>query len=304
MAAFMSPGSAEAVQGTPSTPDAIPSEQEDSAQLLRDEAESPVSPAKIAARSESLRMALAIDMEAIPNALLREELEVLTAAFGPPTEDRDILASWLMRGGLVTATGEGLSGIYNPLADAWLLMGWRKIGGSARLVWAALTKGHMLRPANQPDWVESGGPLDDELFRVSRQSLSSLASVPDELGTDGLVELVERFRGAEGGMVLDRARAMAGALAGWASANTNLLKHVNAEALSCSCRALRALPMRTRETLSPLAVLSGPEGEVLVLQSALEPKTMVLASIQKEKRKRPDFLALNLAANQVGRDEQ
>lgn len=295
---------AHAAQDSPPRVSSVHSEAEDSDRARRTSGENPVAPDRIAARSESLRSALALEMGLIQEELSREELAILTAAFGPPTEDRDIIASWLMRGGLTTATDQGLSGIYNPLADAWLLMGWRTVGGSPRLVWAALAKGHMLRPADQPDWVESDGLLDDELSRISRQSLNSLSSVPDQLGTDGLVELVERFRGAEGKVVFDRARAMVGALAGWSSANTNLLKRVNAEVVSCSCRALRALPMRIRETLSPLALLSGPEGEILVLQSALDPQRMVLASAQGRERRRPDFLTLDLTASETGRDEQ
>ena len=66
--------------------------------------------AAAAARSERIRAVLAVAMNEAPALLAREEWRALTTALGPPTEDRDILLNYLMRGGSVAVAGPELTG--------------------------------------------------------------------------------------------------------------------------------------------------------------------------------------------------
>jgi hypothetical protein len=98
-----------------------------------------------AARSERIRAVLAVAQDRSFEELTSSELRALTAAFGPPSEDRDILISWLARGGEVVAANAELTGIYNPHADGWLLLRWHHVGGAPRLATAMLASGALLR---------------------------------------------------------------------------------------------------------------------------------------------------------------
>jgi len=252
-----------------------------------------VAPARIAAQTEFLRALLAVDMANASRAIPADDLRIVSAAFGPPAQDRDILVNWLMRGGQAFATREGLSGIYNPLADAWLLLGWRPVGADARLVWAALVEGEVLREAGQPDWSEGQGALGNELERAADQSSAAFLAIPETLGTGGLVELVETYRGLQGALVLDRVRDMGGALASWSAANPAALQRLRVAIERKRDKALRELPDPVRESLSPMAALTGPDGVILVLQSPIDPSRTILVRIG-EGRAGMEFSAADL----------
>ncbi|MFL0670370.1 MAG: hypothetical protein ACJLS3_02725 [Erythrobacter sp.] len=246
-----------------------------------------------------MRALMAINMAAAPRAIPADDLRIVTAAFGPPAADRDILANWLMRGGQVAATGEGLSGIYNPLADAWLLLGWDGPPDDPRLVWAALVQGNLLREPGEPDWVDGTGSLASELERAARQSRVAFAALPQSLGRRGLVELVETYRGLEGTLVLERIRQMGGAAARWRKRNPAALGRVRAGLAIGEDPALAALPAPVRGTLVPMAVLTGTGGAVIVLQSARDPARAVLVRATGGRAK-PQFSALNLSLAENG----
>lgn len=257
------------------------------------------STAPIAKRTAFMRALMAINMAAAPRAIPADDLRIVTAAFGPPAADRDILANWLMRGGQVAATGEGLSGIYNPLADAWLLLGWDGPPDDPRLVWAALVQGNMLREPGEPDWIDGTGSLASELERAARQSRVAFAGLPQSLGTRGLVELVETYRGLQGTLVLERIRQMGGAVARWSKSNPAALEGVRAGLATGEDPALAALPTPVRETLVPMAVLTGTGGEVIVLQSARDPARAMLVRVAGGRAK-PQFSPLNLSLAENG----
>ena len=130
---------------------------------------------RIAAQTEILRAVLANDLPNAQRRISRDELQVLTIALGAPTVTRDIMLSWLMRSGVTVAADGEISGIYSPLADAWLVLHWAQLGGSPRLIDAALVRGTSLRPAeSQPDWLTSPAPFAAALLqtKLKRRTIS------------------------------------------------------------------------------------------------------------------------------------
>lgn len=264
-----------------------------------DEPSGQFSPERISAHTEFLRALMATSMDAAPRAMPLDDLRIVTAAFGPPTQDRDIVASWLMRGGQVAATREGLSGIYNPLADAWLLLGWQAAGDDSHIVWAALVQGSLLRAPNERDWIMASDPVGEAMQRTTSQSIAAFAALPQSLGTAGLVELVEAYRGLQGTLVLDRVRQMGGAMARWSLDNPAAIGRVRKALDKGGDAGLATLPGPVRETLAPMAVVTGAEGDVLVLQSARDPARAVLVRATGG-RAAPQFrdIPLHLTATQ------
>jgi hypothetical protein len=90
---------------------------------------------------------------------------------------------------------------------------------------------------------------------------------------------------------------MGGAMARWSIDNPDALGRVRKAVGRGRDAGLAALPGPVRETLAPMAVLTGAEGDVLVLQSARDPARAVLVRATGGRAK-PQFrdIPLHLAA--------
>ncbi len=234
---------------------------------------------QIAARTEILRAVMATNMPGAQRRISRDEMQVLTIALGKPTPTRDIMFSWLMRSGVTTAANGEISGIYSPLADAWLVLRWAQLGGSPRLVDAALVRGTSLRPVDtQPDWRTSRAPFAAAVLQTKLQAVDSFASLPDALPAPRLFRLLGAMRDAERVAVLDRTGEMLGGISAWSRANGASIAAVERMIRKHPDLSLLTLPERVRADLSPMAVITSPQGTLLVLQSPVYPAKTVIAS--------------------------
>jgi hypothetical protein len=234
---------------------------------------------RITAQTEILRAVLANDLPNAQRRISRDELQVLTIALGAPTVTRDIMLSWLMRSGVTLAADGEISGIYSPLADAWLVLHWAQLGGSPRLIDAALVRGTSLRPAEtQPDWLSSEAPFAAALLRTKLQAEDSFAALSTGSGVPRLFASLGVTRDVERAAVFQRSAAMLGAVSAWSRSNGGRLAALDRVTRKRPDPVLRALPDRVREQLSPMAVLNSPQGTLLVLLSPVYPTRVVIAT--------------------------
>lgn len=234
---------------------------------------------RIAARTEILRAVLATNMPNAKHRISPDELRVLTTAMGAPTQSRDVAVSWLMRSGMTTVADGEISGIYSPLADSWLVLRWAQIGGSQRLIDAALVRGTSLRPADtQPDWRTSEAPFAAALLQAKLQAMDSFAALPRALGAPRLFALLGAMRNIERAAVFERSGEMLGGISAWSRNNRSSLAAVDRLIRKRPDTAMLALPERVRKDLGPMAVIASPQGTLLVLQSPVYPAKTVIAT--------------------------
>lgn len=249
---------------------------------------------RIAAQTEILRAILATDMRRAAQRISADELRVLTAALGRPTLERDIALSWLMRSGLTTAADGELSGIYSPLADAWLVLRWETIGGAPRISAAALIRGTTLRPPAEGDWRGSEAPFAGELLRLKLQSFAIFARLPQDPGADRFFQLHAVIADLERTAVLSRSTAMVAALSAWSKANPATLARIDAATRKHADPALMGLPDKVRKAMGPIAVVESPQGALLLLQSPVYPAQTIVARIA-DPTATPSFTGVDLS---------
>ena len=234
---------------------------------------------RIAAQTEILRAVLANDLPNAQRRISRDELQVLTIALGAPTVTRDIMLSWLMRSGVTVAADGEISGIYSPLADAWLVLHWAQLGGSPRLIDAALVRGTSLRPAeSQPDWLTSPAPFAAALLQTKLQAEDNFSALPTARDAPRLFALFGAMRDVERAAVFERSTTMLGAVSAWSRTNRGRLAALDRVTSKRPDPVLRALPDRVREQLSPMAVMDSPQGTLLVLLAPTYPTRVVIAT--------------------------
>lgn len=246
-----------------------------------------------AERSERLRAMLAVAMDQSANRLGRAELRALTVALGPPSEDRDILLSWLMRGGEVAIADAGLTGIYNPHADGWLLLRWQQVGGTPRLMQAALVSGRLLRGGTEAPLDRADIPFSQALVARRLTAHASLETLTGVMPVDRFFLALPAIRVFEAEAVLAAARTQVGALAQWSRENPAALSAIDRALRRGDDPALRALPERVRTALSPMAMVATPAGHELVLQSPMYPARALFARF--ESGAAPALFSLDLA---------
>ena len=250
----------------------------------------------VAARSERLRALLAVAQDRAGAQLAPDEWRALTAAFGPPQEDRDILASWLARGGQVAVADPQWSGIYNPLADGWLVLRWQQVGGAPRLAEAMLASGPLLRGGEAPVAGLEAMPFAQMLAARRRASLAAFPQLAREAGLFRANWPLLRVR--EGETVLAAARQQVGALAQWSRDNPAALRALDRLLSRGDHPALLPFPARLREALGPVGVVAtGDGGAELVLQAPAYPARSLFAGFPPGAGP-PQLFALDLAADE------
>jgi hypothetical protein len=229
-------------------------------------------------------------MDQSASRLGRAELRALTVALGSPSEDRDILLSWLMRGGEVAIADAGLTGIYNPFADGWLLLRWDHVGGAPHLAEAMIATGTTLRGGTTAPLDQADMPFAQALVARRLQSLAMF----EVLDSESLLRLYPAIRAGETDLVLRNARLQAGALAEWSRANAPALRQLDRAISRADDPALLAFPDRVRDALSPTALVSTPDGTELVLASPVYPARSLFARFAASGGE-PELFRLDLA---------
>ena len=103
---------------------------------------------QLAAATDTLRAAFVLNPETAWTTLTRDERNTLQTALGPDVIHRPVELAWLMRGAAVrvgNAQAGEISALYNPVGDAWLLLGWARASVEWRVINAALVPGSRLR---------------------------------------------------------------------------------------------------------------------------------------------------------------
>jgi hypothetical protein len=253
----------------------------------------------IAARSERLRAVLAVAMDQAVNRLSNEELRTLTVALGPPTVDRDILLSWLMRGGTVAVANTEISGIYNPFADSWLVLRWSQVGGVPRLEQAVLVNGELLRGGAEAPLDAAGTVFAQALVARRLQSLAAFPLLGEHVGAADFFAFYPTVRIVQTERVMAAARAQVGALAQWSRDNPQSLAALDHAIRRADDPAFLSLPERVREALGPVALVATPGGTEVVLQSPVYPARSLFASFATNTAA-PEFFTLDLDPVLVG----
>jgi hypothetical protein len=109
------------------------------------------------AQTETLRLGLVLNPDAIRGSLSSSEQGTLSAALGPNSDILQARLAWFARSASVRvgpSESPDTTGLYNSLADMWLVLRWAKVGGVWRVVGAKLSDGKALRPFDEaPSWT-------------------------------------------------------------------------------------------------------------------------------------------------------
>jgi len=251
----------------------------------------------ILAQTETLRAALMLNPDAAMAALPESERAILAAALGPDDGALSARLGWFARSAVVrVAPGAGLgaAGLYNPIADAWLLVRWDALGGALRLTEAAVADGPQLRPARDGAfWIEAGAgdaralaaqrtaafAAFDRVFRRGGDAIFDNAGDPVLSGRAAVWAKCDRWLAGLAAWGADPARAAqvrrtrAALTEGPASAAGRRLGLPN---------GLDALPPRLRATMAPVAAWETPGGAMLLFASPLSARHALLMRLGGE----------------------
>jgi hypothetical protein len=273
-----------------------------SVEALADRAAPPASLADArerAAESDSLRAAFTLDPAAAWRTLSDGEAETLHRALGPdrPLSDADL--TWFMRSAAVRVAGDDLAGLYNPLADVWLLLRFARSGGVLRVADAALVAGDVLRPrAEAASWTSSAGLYGVALAEADSRAAARFAVLPAVASSDLLFNALTERREEQRGRALSAIRRWVASLSPWGSNQARgdawRALHPDLSEGGPGAGAAARLPMAVRASLAPAAAIEGPDGPSLLLVSPLYPSLYVTADYDPA-LSRPQLAILNLA---------
>ena len=222
-----------------------------------------------AAATDRLRARFVLDPGAAWRSLSGDERERLRLAWGPGDPATGAALVWFMRGAIVRVAGEDLSGLHNPLADVWLVLRWRTVGGGLRLSDAFLVPGDQFRPDGMPGWPQRSEPYAAALAAASAEAAVGFVSLPDRLSSDALVDAIAGQRETLRAQALATIRPWLGSLRrwgpGWAALRARLV------ATDAGDPALSSLPQLVRATMAPAGSIERPDGVSLLVVSPLYP---------------------------------
>ena len=241
------------------------------------------------AQSDTLRAGLVLNPDRVRAALTRDEQAALNVAIGPRTSRTPAQLAWLARGArVVVAPGPEpeVSGLYNAIADAWLLLRWRNIGGAWRITAARLVPGAELRPADEAAaWTDQSGTLTDALQAAEARALRRFEELfRSQASADGVFL-------APGSGGLDARAAVLGSCDRWLASLVRWATEPGRQARIREVRAalgaggnslpedVQALPTNVRATFLPTAGLTTDAGERLLWVSPLAPQVMLATDL-------------------------
>jgi hypothetical protein len=114
------------------------------------------------AATESVRRGLAVDASELLTRPFIAEGGALSTALGPIDPASMPLLSRFATNAIARAAGPEATGLYNPIADVWLLMRWRMQNGRPILTSAVWADGGALR-GDDVRWWDASGSFGDAL---------------------------------------------------------------------------------------------------------------------------------------------
>lgn len=229
-----------------------------------------------AATTDMLRAAFVLDMAGAWQGLAPDERAQLRLAIGPEHATTAAALGWFMYGTAVHLAGEELAGLYNPIADVWLLLHWRRSAGAPRIAAAFLVPGAALRPdAEAGRWSESDGPYAAALATADSRAAARFRELGEAGPAYALVDWLAPRRMALRQQAFAQITPWLGGLQNWRrSSNWRRLQNrlVAADRFAAS---LASVPPDVRRSLIPLGALRRADGVALLLGSPLAPGRLV-----------------------------
>ncbi len=252
------------------------------------------------AETETLRAAFVLSPAGAWKLLSADEARNLRLALGGQRPLGDDAVQWFMRGASGMSHDDGLTGLYNPIADVWLTLRWQRIGGAMRIADAAFTPGALVRDSddNTP-WTEAPGAYADALAHGTATARVGFRSLPGGpffrttgpirgVAADQAFAAVTRWMETLRPWGENKAR-----LAQWQAMHRQLAEGKIGGKLA-------ALPPRVRATLAPMAAITRPDGASLLLMSPLAPNLVVAADYGADGKGEPGWELVNLANATTG----
>jgi hypothetical protein len=256
---------------------------------------------QLAAATDTLRAAFILNPRTAWTTLTPDERATLQNALGEWAAGDDIELAWFMRGAAVrvgTPAGGAMTGLYNPVADAWLLLGWARSGGEWRVIEAAITPGARLRPASEgADWTARAGVTARVLASAHQLALHSFDELTGEARSTDVFAALTLTRDEDRPEVHGRIDRWLGTLAGWRRDPARMKafqelrgqiigRRVGAIAVSDKQPLLdvMSLPLNVRTSLTPVAAIAHDDGASLLMVSPLFPSLMVMADFGGDAR--------------------
>lgn len=251
------------------------------------------------AQSETLRAAFVLSPAGGWKLLSPDEARALHMAFGGPRPLGDDAVQWFMRGASAGASASDTTGLYNPIADAWLVLRWQRIGGTLRIRDAVFLPGDALRDADdRTPWNRRAGAYADALAASEASARTSFASLDSDRFFAALGPLKLQASDEAFAQVTDRMAS----LKPWGSDKSRLAQWKSLHKRLAEGKAggtVSALPPTIRASLVPMAALQRDGGgDSLLLISPLAPQMVVAADYSKGGQ--PDISLVNLANARTG----
>ncbi len=247
---------------------------------------------EFAAQTEVVRAGFVLDPAGAWGLLSPSEARTLHAAFGPQRAYGDDAIQWFMRGAQASAGNGDMTGLYNPLADVWLVLRWDRIGGRPRIADAVFLPGSAVNGGGGQTWTQSPGPYADALARnasVARVAFALLDSGP-------FFDAFAPARATAGDQACQSVKAWMGSLRPWGEAKAHLKQWQALHKDLATGRTggtVAALPPRVRATLVPMGAITSADGPALLLVSPLAPQMVVAADYSGHGK--PRLSLINLA---------
>ena len=237
---------------------------------------------ELAAATDTLRAAFVLNPDTAWTAMTADERAAVQGAFGNDVGARREELSWLMRSARVrVGTGEArdVSGLYSPVAQAWLLLRWARVGGQWRVTGAALIPARRLAAAT--DWTERSEAPAAALALAAREADEDFASVTQYQAAPAIFEQLAATRAEDRDAVMTSCTKWVASIAGWRQnparfATWRGLHGELAEARGVPA-AIARLPQPVRASLTPAASVATTTGTQLLIVSPLFPGLVVAA---------------------------
>jgi hypothetical protein len=234
----------------------------------------------VATDTETLRAAFVLNPETAWTLMTASERMALQTAFGNVAAARSVEIAWFMRGASTAVGNNGMSGLYNPLADAWLLMVWARVGGVPRVVQAALVPAERLGPGE--GFTAREGDVGAALAAARTDRLAQFEDLTTNATAGAILSALAPTRIADRTIVIDRAARWLATLAGWQQApgQPEAWARLRAEMLRGRKRGheLALLPKVARETMTPVGVVTHGGGEAVLMMSPLSPALVAISA--------------------------
>lgn len=231
----------------------------------------------LAAATDMLRVAFVLDTVAAWQGLAPDDRAQLRLAIGPEQERTAAALGWFMYGAAVRIARDDLAGLYNPIADVWLVLHWRVSAGAPRLAAAFLVPGAALRPdAEARRWSESGEPYAAALVTADARAAARFTELGEAGPAYALIEWLAPQRMTLRQQAFAQLTPWLDGLQEWRRDADWRRLRARLVAANGFAAGLSSLPPAVRRSLIPLGAMRRGGVPSLLLGSPLAPGRIVV----------------------------